>query len=610
MNGGSQYSEGQTAINPATGQRAVFRGGGWHPFDSGSSGPPGLGEVYREKVAQPLTNAVAQGIVDPRLANPAQYMEGGPESFTPHHQLAPWAKQIAEYIVPQTATQAATTVGALAMPEVGLTEKLGTQALGPMERLLSSRLMRTAAGTGLGAAAGQVSGEGAGQGALQGAETFVPGELIGAGMGRVGRKLGEPSLVASTTKDFGQAISKLLPWAGKIEKGSDFADAFMGGDQSRAILSTGQMLRDTKQSIAQGMKGHIFNLPNYEPVPPGAVRGIGRAGQFGRKPMGFQEADQLISDLQKGFGFTQAGDPRTGASPREMSALAYRIRDELAAGLNKVKAGAGDQYLAARKKFDAAKTLTDMFDARGLFDARGMNQAKLAERVRQHSEGLERSLGPGTTKSLLDTLRRGFLGEGEDVAGKAGHGNWYFHGGFLPTYHRSGGHGFKPIGEVPRFSFMRPQMKEIEAGISNALPQQQPPQSGPGTDALDQSRAEAVAPTPSASTRALKVGKDLAKGKQPDVHRDLARGRLSEPEVEKLLQYANSSDPNSIVQGMPIEEVLNAAEVAGPDERKMLIPMILQRLKAELPKMQNKTQQANLAQRFQRLQVMPAQAEA
>lgn len=150
------------------------------------------------------------------------------------------------------------------------------------------------------------------------------------------------------------------------------------------------------------------------------------------------------------------------------------------------------------------------------------------------------------------------------------------------------------------------------------------PEMSEGIDALDKSRAEAIAPTPSASERAEKISKDLEKGKHPDIHRDLTRGRLSMDETNKLVQHASSTDANKLVASpIPLSEVVDALEQATPEELQMLLPLVQQRLQQELPQEKNMTKVANISKRFQavqrksslgdfapRKQQMPAQANA
>jgi hypothetical protein len=552
------------------------------------------GEMYRQDVAAPLTTAVGNFVAHPldtlaaaNAETPAEYQQAA-STYTPHDQLPPFAKEVASYVVPQTATGAALTAAAFALPAAGAAKVLG-EAAGPVERVLGSRLGRTAAATGIGAATGAATGEGAGQGALQGLGSFGPAEAVGAGAGWLGRQLGEGSLTRQTTAKVGKAIADSLPWIGKMESGSDFADNFIHGG---AVRKAGDLLSSVKDTLGKRTMGYNFTVP----VPgPNGVTPTG---------MSFGAADKLISDLQQGYGFTQGGDPRSGMQPREARALAYEIRDRLAAGLDKIQSGLGRSYLKARKQFDAAKTLTDMFDRRDLIGPNGLNQPKLIDRMNEYAPDLNRSLGNGTSKRLLGVLRRGFVGEGKDVLSTAGHKNFNMLGP-VPTIHYRFGKSFDPIGEVP--GYMRPDMSGIEAGVSNVVssamkPEHDEPTYGPAAQALDKSRAEAISPVPSGAARAEKVSAEMRKGKAPEVHKDLNRGRLSLDEVNKLVTHGNKRDAMAMIDNVPIDQVLDAAEIGTPDEKRMLLPMIKTKLQQQFKSPNfNKTMAIALAKRYQKL---------
>lgn len=123
---------------------------------------------------------------------------------------------------------------------------------------------------------------------------------------------------------------------------------------------------------------------------------------------------------------------------------------------------------------------------------------------------------------------------------------------------------------------------------------------GPAIDSLHKSRAEAIAPTPSASDRAGEVAKDIRKGKVPKVHDDLDRGRLSLDEVNKLV--SPKKDATMLTQNVPLSEQMDAAEVGTPEEKKMLLPLIKQQMMAQFKDQNyNKTLAAGLAKRYQKL---------
>lgn len=141
--------------------------------------------------------------------------------------------------------------------------------------------------------------------------------------------------------------------------------------------------------------------------------------------------------------------------------------------------------------------------------------------------------------------------------------------------------------------------------VNNALRDSAPehqiaPEPGPATKSIKTSQAEQIAPTPSASKRAGEVIADLDKGQIPDVHNDLTRGRLSMDEANKLVQRKPGAA--GMLAHVPLTESVDALEVASPDERKTLTPLIEQKMRQEMQGGKyNRTMMASLAQRLQRL---------
>jgi hypothetical protein len=133
-------------------------------------------------------------------------------------------------------------------------------------------------------------------------------------------------------------------------------------------------------------------------------------------------------------------------------------------------------------------------------------------------------------------------------------------------------------------------------------PEQTPPKVGPGVKSLDTSRAETIAPTASATKRAKEVIADLGKGKNPDVHQDLQRGRLSLDETNKILKHGAKSNASALLDHVDLSDAVDAAEVANPEERKMLIPLVEAKMRQSFQGGKfNKTLAAPLARRLQTL---------
>ena len=126
-------------------------------------------------------------------------------------------------------------------------------------------------------------------------------------------------------------------------------------------------------------------------------------------------------------------------------------------------------------------------------------------------------------------------------------------------------------------------------------------QSQSAMKALETSRSRAIAPIASAADAAHDVTQRVSKGQTPDVTNELRRGNLSSDEIKRILQHTSDADVTSLVDNVPLLDVMSAAEVATPQEKDMLIPLIRRRLQAELQQIPNKTLQMKLTQRFQRL---------
>lgn len=556
--------------------------------------PFGTLERGYESLAKPVTGAVEKG---------QEYL-GVPQGA---------AKFIAGAVVPQTLTGAGLDVAGLALPELGAARAAGTAAtLG--ERLLGSHLGRAAVMGGIGAGTEAASeGSLSGKSLLTGFAQGAGGEAVGQGahgvVGLATHNIFLPKLLRDTTKSFGQALGEVFPWLGKMETSKDLADNFVRGG---ALKKASILLQQAKDDAARAAKNEDFQVP----VP--AL--FGTMGEKTTAPVDFQEADRQLTEMNHHI-FAPSGDPRSGVAVPNWQHLAAITKKNIVDKLNEIKPGLGDNYDIARSRVDAAFTLggSRRYPGSGLFgDQRVWNTRHgtidpkfLSQQVDKHTGSLQRSMGEEGVNHIQDALKRGAQGQVTDIPARD---EPQIRPGFsLPlTAARSiasFARGYKPVGKLPA-TFEVPHSLSTEYATQNIIselranqPDEHSP--GPGMKALDRSRAEHMAPTPSASKRAEKVGEQLRKGKTPEVHHDLNRGRLSMDETDKLIKHASSTDPAAMVQNLPLSELLDALEQADPHEREILFPMVLQRLKQELPQTQNKTLQANLSQRFQRIQAMP-----
>jgi hypothetical protein len=69
-------------------------------------------------------------------------------------------------------------------------------------------------------------------------------------------------------------------------------------------------------------------------------------------------------------------------------------------------------------------------------------------------------------------------------------------------------------------------------------------------------------------------------------------------ETKQLIRHAGKNDAMAMLDGVPLPDALSAVEIGTPEEKAWLLPLIQQRMGAELPIITNKTPQMKLAQRF------------
>jgi hypothetical protein len=503
---------------------------------------PSLGErassFYQRDIAAPATNITAHAI-----AHPLQTVEHPLKAIqhTKPEHLPPYAREVAEFVIPQTLTAAGLTAASLAMPEVGAERILGG-VVGPAARMFGGRIARTAVGTGLGAAAGALTGEGAGQGAKVGAATFAPYELAGAVIGKAGRRLGEAKLIRDTTAEVGQKLESIFPRAGKLRTGTDFANAFIHGG---AVNNAATNLKGVKDVLEQKTQGVGFAVPTtLRGVKDIMAQKAQRVGAHNYVHMSFRDADKLRQDLQQGIGYTLPGAPTGGYNAMEARELSFRIRDELARQLDKHHPGFGKAYLRSMKEYDGAKTLNKVFKPLGLIGPHGLNQPELIKRLEKASEDLHRALGPGSTEDLLNTLRRGFIGEDVDIPSKPGHTHTVWHAGILPSIHRTWGRPFDPIGKVPWT--MRPQMGKVEATLGRGL----------GEKLVDD-RREGRMPESATTRPKPEAAKGLVTKKPKEIHAALRSGELSHKDIHEELASLHN------YRNAPLGEQLKQQDLRG-----------------------------------------------
>jgi hypothetical protein len=586
-------------------------------------------QSYEKYVARPVTKGVAIGAED-WLLHPQWGTAQGQEQImrdihTPYEQLPDSARNIAEAIVPQTIPDVALTQMAFGMPEIGAERKLG-EASSVADRLLGNRLARVGAGGVVGGVTSGLTGQGAVSGALTGAAGFAIPETIGKGVESVTRRFGEDSLRRETTMKFGKAITDRLPWLGKLETGDDFANMFVRGG---ATEKAGQEVNKVKTILNDFFKNRTFIVPELDD-----------AGNIVDRHLTFDQANELKTKYQQGYGYTTKGTEKAGWSPMQKRELGLQIRDHLAAQMDHnltpqdlaklrnmgfdVSKGVGEGYKNGLKKYDIAKELSDVFgyNKKALFHPKyGLNQPELIDRLDKASGRLDRAMGKGRTKDLLDVIKRGFVGEGKDIPAKAAKHNWLKHvvGGVVGAgagtlvghpgmgaalgglYGWERGTSMDPAGNV-RWS-MRPQMDAVESILSNKIrawradPKNQRSDVSPALTHANKQRAQNVAgPTATPERVGLIQGhtEAIARGDTPNVQADLNRGDLSIGNVRKMLDNSKGGI-QTVFNDLSPTDAIDAFSKVDQGERQALLPILAQHLQNTAGKMQPAERQQMLA---------------
>lgn len=571
--------------------------------------------------------------------------------------------------------------------------------------LLGNRLARVGAGGVVGGVTGGLTGQGALPGAVGGAAGFAIPEVAGKAISSVSRRvggMGEGALRRETTENlgreltrnypwlteqvpgkaaqavesvtslpkraiqaiplvgdrlsqtgvgrfadktaaFGKAISDRLPWIGKLETASDFADTFT---REGAVRRTGEEARRVRGVLNKFFGDRTFVVPV-----------IGEDGEITAQHMTFDQADKLKTEYDRG-GFALQGQRRSGIRPRQYQDVGQAIRDHLASQMDwsqggfagggrlgpqelarlksmgvDVSKGVGEAYKGALKPYDIAKELTTALGKKeGLYHPEfGLNQPELIDRLDKASHGLNRAMGPERTADLLNVIKRGYVGEGKDLFPKAKAHSWLKHiagaglgyaageavgypkigsaiGGLWGFGVGGGGEGkigpIDPAGNV-RWS-MRPQMDAAEALFSSKLrrwlahPDNQRSNMAPAHDAANKSRAENVA-GPTATPDRVSLIQDhtqqIARGDSPNVQSELNRGNLSIGNVRKMLDNSKSGTGiQTAFTGLSPQQAIEAFAQVDQGEKQALWPILAQHLQNSGKNMQPQERQQMLAQ--------------
>lgn len=647
--------------------------------------------LYEKGIAYP-TKGVA-GTLDVLAQAPQDWItQAHKDIHTPYQQMPEYTRDIAEALVPQTIPDAAMTATAFAMPEIGaerIAGQEGGKAVQMARQLFGNRLARVGAGGLVGGATGGLTGTGMASGAAGGALGFAIPEVTGKAIESISRRTGEGALRADTAEKLGQKLTQMQPWLGSgpqegklsqaltavgdrfpqtqkflkaisdrlpwlekngvvLKTSQDFEDAFV---HPGATNKAGDETRRVKGILNKFFGDRTFVVPE-----------IGEDGEIATRHMTFAQADDLKTKYDRG-GFALAGQRRSGITPRQYQDVGLAIRDHLASQMDykhgsfaagagllspqdlatlksmglDVSGGVGKAYKTALNQYDAAKELSGVFrNKQGLFHPEyGFNQPELIDRLNKAAPGLDRAMGRGAAKEILDVIKRGFVGQGKDLEAKMAQHNWLKHaigavggvgvGGTIAalTGHNvlAGGipgaigalygwEGAKPIDPAGNVNWrFRPQMDAVESMLSNVLhnkinrwradPANQTSDTTPAHDAASASRAENVAgPTATPDRVSLIQGhtEAIARGESPNVQDDLNRGNLSTGNVRKMLDNSKLSGNQMAFNNLSPQQAIDAFAQVGQGEKQALWPILVQHLQNSSGKMQPQERQQMLAQ--------------
>jgi hypothetical protein len=501
---------------------------------------------------------------------------------------------VAEAVVPQTIPALAGTAMQMALgPETKFLPRYGLPALAQ-------------------AGAALATGQGLGGSAEEGGKSLVStatGDIVSLPFRGLAHLVnaGEPKLNALRGQRLLKIFKDSVPEIFKDERMVDGNDARRLFVDGVAVNKGNLHLRRVNDAIAQKVGNTKFNLELPSTFPSGhpVLKPGPNIGSF-----------RQVNDWLKDIGdpaWNQAGDPRGAIKSQFFQQLHAKLRDKFGEQLDNEVPNLGRTYLRAHKVADAAHVAQDLIRGKRTeraFD-RTINQGQLVpheilSRVDAHSPALQRVFG-----EKAPDLMRYALGERDGVRPvpqKPAKWKWEPELGLNPArwirYRRTAGErgvqpGFHP-GDIFR-DYMAPL---ITYGVRNWWDAHGDKVKvnavhGTATKDLDSRRGDQY----HEKNTALAMADDLRKNRAPvDVTNDLNSQRLSHHDVKQLLTDARSSDPATQVQGLPLKDVIAAAEVGTADEKRYLVPLIQRRMQQELPQITSKTMQANLAQRFKDLQ--------
>lgn len=376
----------QVATNPTTGQKVVFRGGSWVPYTPKVAAPPSrLTSPIASPTATPTPDWWGRNIAQP-LTKGMQQMAGVPPGLT-------------KSIFPQTGTQAATDVG-----------MVGANMLLPGSDVLPA-LGRTAVVGGVGALANAVQGKDPIMGGISGAAQQGLGEVASPILNLMGR-YGGKKLNALKGSAIGEWLSSKIPALKKF----DFSSS-LGYD--RAFRSKGQGLDYVDATDRRPAEDAARQLAGNRLIPMPSLKSNLSSGPY---QISFDDALSAIRRLDDTSHWTMADDSAARLIAKQHRRMAFGAKQDLQAALNQMKPGAGDEFMAAQRRFATTAVLHNLFTSEKELMPRkgGVDWARIKELAENggtqgYRDDLERVLGPDGVEELLTKLSWGERTTAADV---------------------------------------------------------------------------------------------------------------------------------------------------------------------------------------------------
>jgi hypothetical protein len=409
----------------------------------------------RDSLIQSASGTMWSRSIQPTIAGGLSRAVGGVLEG-PHGMAQPSnvAKSIANYVVPPDEKQALINAA-----------MIGGSFVAP-EATLPSALARTGITAGAGALGGALEAKEKGQPMLPSILSSGASGGIQQGLGEIAApainwlgKYGSRALNAQDVERVGGFLSELSDWLPSPKSVENFDSEFRGGE---ALDRAGEKLGDMEAKLS----ARLGKQPVVQMSLPASVQ----SGQFGNVKAGvsFDEAVKRIRELNDEGRYT-GNDQNLRYAAKMARQQAHDLVQELGTALNGIQPGAGDRYLAARRKYGGTALMTRLFSEPDLWSPDGrLNWEKLQELAAQsgaagYRDELNRTFGRGKANQFLSKIYRDAPTTARDIEGK----------GLMGTLAQSMRAIMHPSGEVGLYGHL-PMTSQISGQTVGNVPRRFP----------------------------------------------------------------------------------------------------------------------------------------